>query len=53
MEKQQSLASLDRRLEHWAEHLNTYIELVKERGYALGSVESQVQLITRFLAWRQ
>jgi len=51
MKKYQPLASLDTRLVHWAGHLNTYITLVEERGYTLGSIQNQVQLITRFLAW--
>lgn len=51
MEKQQPLASQGRRLEHWAGYLNTYTTLIKEQGYALGSVQGQVQLITRFLTW--
>jgi hypothetical protein len=51
MKKYQPLASLDTRLVHWAGHLNAYITLVEERGYTLGSIQNQVQLITRFLAW--
>ena len=50
-EKTTSRFARHTRLVCWAEHLNTYTTLLKERGYALGSIQGQVQLITRFLAW--
>jgi hypothetical protein len=34
-----------------AGYLNAYTTLIKERGYSPGSVQTQVQLITRFSEW--
>jgi len=50
MEKQ-PLVSLDTQLGPWAEYLNAYTKLIKERGYSPGSVQTQVQLIKRFSQW--
>ena len=47
--KKQHLAAVDARPQQWAEHLNTYINLVQEQGYAIASIQSQVYLIKRLL----
>ena len=49
--KKQHLAAVDAQPPQWAEHLNTYTNLVQEQGYAIASIQSQVYLIKRFLAW--
>jgi|ERR1700674_3596001 hypothetical protein len=50
MEKQ-PVVSLSAQLGPWAGYLNAYTTLIKERGYSPGSVQTQVQLITRFSEW--
>jgi hypothetical protein len=50
MEKQPRV-SPDTQLGPWAEYLNAYTTLIKERGYSPVSVQAQVQLITRFSEW--
>ena len=50
MEKQPR-NSPDTQLGPWAEYLNAYTTLIKERGYSPVSVQAQVQLITRFSEW--
>jgi site-specific recombinase XerD len=47
----QHLAAVDAQPLQWAEHLNTYTNLVQGQGYAIASIQSQVYLIKRFLAW--
>jgi site-specific recombinase XerD len=42
---------LSAQLGPWAGYLNAYTTLIKERGYSPGSVQTQVQLITRFSEW--
>jgi site-specific recombinase XerD len=49
--KKQHLAAVDAQPQQWAEQLNTYIKLVQGQGYAIASIQSQVYLIKRFLAW--
>jgi len=49
--EQQPLVSLDTQLGPWAGYLNAYTTLIKERGYAPVSVQTQVQLITKFCEW--
>ncbi len=49
--KKQLLVSLDTQLGSWAGYLNAYTTLIKERGYSPVSVNTQVQLITRFCQW--
>lgn len=49
--KKQHLEAVDAQPQQWAEHLNSYTNLVRARGYAIGSIQSQVYLIKRFLAW--
>src|SRR5262249_16971449 len=51
--KKQHLAAVEAQPQQWAEHLNTYIELVQGQGYAVASIQSHVYLIKRFLAWLQ
>src|SRR5260370_39889417 len=46
--EQQPPVSLDMQLGPWAGYLNAYTTLIKERGYAPVSVQTQVQLITKF-----
>ena len=46
--EQQPLVSLDTELGPWAGYLNAYTTLIKERGYSPASVQTQVQLITKF-----
>ena len=50
MEKQ-PVVSLSAQLGPWAGYLNAYTTLIKERGYSPVSVQTQVQLITRFSGW--
>jgi len=50
MEKQ-PVVSLNAQLGPWAGYLNAYTTLIKERGYSPVSVQTQVQLITRFSEW--
>ena len=50
MEKQ-PVVSLSAQLGPWAGYLNAYTTLIKERGYSPVSVQTQVQLITRFSEW--
>jgi len=47
MEKQ-PVVSLSAQLGPWAGYLNAYTTLIKERGYSPVSVQTQVQLITKF-----
>lgn len=49
--KKQHLAAVDAQPSQWAAHLNTYTNLVQGQGYAIASIQSQVYLIKRFLAW--
>ena len=49
--KKQHLAAVNAQPPQWAEHLNTYTNLVQGQGYAIASIQSQVYLIKRFLAW--
>ena len=49
--KKQHLAAVDAQPQQWAEHLNTYINLVQGQGYAIVSIQNQVYWIKRFLAW--
>jgi hypothetical protein len=51
--EQQPLVSLDTQLGPWAGYLNAYTTLIKERGYAPVSVQTQVQLITKFCEWSE
>ena len=50
MEKQ-PVVSLSAQLGPWAGYLNAYTTLIKERGYSPVSVQTQVQLITKFSEW--
>src|SRR6266436_9689316 len=47
----QPVVSLSAQLGPWAGYLNAYTTLIKERGYAPVSVQTQVQLITKFCEW--
>jgi len=49
--KKQSLDSWYRQPGLWARYQNTFTTLVKELGYAPGSIQNQTQLITRFADW--
>jgi site-specific recombinase XerD len=49
--KKQLLVSFDTQLGPWAGYLNAYTTLIRERGSSPVSVNTQVQLITRFCQW--
>lgn len=49
--KKQPLASRYRQPGPWAGYQNTFTTLIKELGYAPGSIQNQTQLITRFADW--
>jgi integrase/recombinase XerD len=49
--KKQPLGLLNTQLGPWAEHVNTYVILMQEQGYAAGSIQDQVRVITRLLGW--
>src|SRR5262245_16105391 len=49
--KKQPLDSWYRQPGLWARYQNTFTTLVKELGYAPGSIQNQTQLITRFADW--
>lgn len=49
--KKQPLASQYGQLGPWARYQNTFTTLIKELGYASGSIQNQTQLITRFGEW--
>ena len=49
--KKEHLAAVDAQPSQWAEHLNNYTNLVQGQGYAIASIQSQVYLIKRLLAW--
>jgi site-specific recombinase XerD len=51
--EQQPVVSLDPQLGPWAGYLNTYTTLIEELGYSPVSVQSQIQLLTRFSEWLQ
>jgi site-specific recombinase XerD len=49
--KKQPLASQYGQLGPWSRYQNTFTTLIKELGYASGSIQNQTQLITRFGEW--
>jgi hypothetical protein len=49
--KKQLLASHYKQPSPWARYQNTFTTLIKELGYAPGSIQNQTQLITRFGEW--
>lgn len=49
--KKQLLVSFDTQLGPWAGYLNAYTTLIRERGSSPVSVNTQVQLLTRFCQW--
>lgn len=49
--KQQPFVSLNTQLGPWVGYLSAYTTLIKQRGYSPASVQSQVQLLTRFSQW--
>ncbi|MBZ5685576.1 MAG: tyrosine-type recombinase/integrase [Acidobacteriia bacterium] len=49
--KKQPFASRYRQPGPWAGYQNTFTTLIKELGYAPGSIQNQTQLITRFAEW--
>ena len=49
--KKQPLASVCREPGPWAGYQNTFTTLIKDLGYAPGSIQNQMQLITRFAEW--
>jgi site-specific recombinase XerD len=49
--KKQSLASRYMQPGLWARYQNTFTKLVRELGYAPGSIQNQTQLIIRFGEW--
>jgi len=51
--KKQPLASRYKQPGPWARYQNTFTTLIRELGYAPGSIQNQTQLITRFSEWLQ
>jgi len=49
--KKQRLASHYKQPNPWARYQNTFTTLIKELGYAPGSIQNQTQLINRFGEW--
>jgi hypothetical protein len=50
-DEKKPLASRYRQPGPWAGYQNTFTTLIKELGYAPGSIRNQTQLITRFAEW--
>ena len=49
--KKQLLASVCWQPGPWARYQNTFTTLIKDLGYAPGSIQNQTQLINRFAEW--
>jgi preprotein translocase subunit SecA len=49
--KKQLLASVCWQPGPWARYQNTFTTLIKDLGYAPGSIQNQTQLITKFAEW--